>query len=505
MKRWIGVLLAVGAAPEVRADEGPPRPPPVIFFREPDAATARFIQDQLSGQWLGSATRQVRTESRERLAKIGEWTIPYLVEAIHGPKREKANRIRMNCVLALPDVVEGGREDPRILEALLAALRDENVWVRRAALVVLARYRRAQDHAPVRAMLRDPDENRRHQEAAALALGKLPAPGVEADLLEAATRPGAPSRRVTEAALLSAVFATPRAREVCLRQLGEHSPSVRLVAATGLVLRPVPVEDLPALQKRFQGEQDRRVRARLVHAMAAAAWDRAARRAWLFEVARATQEPTEVRVAALLSLSDEPGEPAELKQLRLRDQNDPVYAAMLAAIGAVEAPEAIDPLLQVAGRPGSAYLPIYAVGTLGWVLARSPQAHPREREIFESLANVRTQDAVLRELLDEVRSWNLLKPRPRLAQARRFFARFADPAGLRPWGATPFERALRHANALVLLILGLDDVPDVGSTAKAPSANLPDNKSPSANPDEADLFDYLAAHPLFTAEDLRAG
>jgi len=242
-----------------------------------------------------------------------------------------------------------------------------------------------------------------------------------------------------------------------------------------------------------------------VQALAVAALDRAARRAWLLEVARATREPTEVRAAALLCLADEPGEASELKQLRFRDQNDPVHAATLVAIGAVDAPEAIDELLRVAGRPGSAYLPTYAIGTLGQLVARSPQSHAREREIFEFLAGVRTQDAVARALLDEVRSWNLLKSKARLAQARRFFARFEDPAGLRPWGATPLERALRHANALVLAILGLDDVPEIGSTAKASAPSLPEGRAPTANPDEADLFDYLAEHAFFAAEDLRAG
>ncbi len=489
---WAPCLVPAGEEPEAR-------PPPLIFFRDPDPETARRIQSLVSSKELGSGTRDIRTKARGALAAIGEWTIPTLSESLFGKKRDKANRVRMNSCLSMARVLERGRVDPRLQEALRGAAReDEDSWIRRAALLVLAGFEQEAEGPVLLAALRDTDSARKDQEAAALALAKLDAPGAADALLTELRRPGLPERTLA-ACLLGVVLIAPQAAEsLCSGHLKHDSKVVRLVAATGLCLRPVPAERLPEIQARVRAERDRFVRARLVHALAAVPADADKMREVLVGIAGDLDEKGEVRVAAFLALADsfgpEEGYP-RLKRL-LKPQNDPVYGANLFALARTGADAAIDDLLR-AMNTGSIPQQTYAAGCLAHLVAFAPGK--REREIFSQLTAVqsRAQNDQLKRFLEAILDLN--SPKGRDLRARDLFQKFPDPDGIGLWRDTREGRNLRFVNDLLPAIFDLDDIV---ARQGMDGGVMPDRRT--ASPDEVDLLDFFQEAPYFGPEDFVA-
>ncbi|MGQ0613699.1 MAG: hypothetical protein ACT4PV_08185 [Planctomycetaceae bacterium] len=479
------------------------RPPPLIFFRDPDPETARRIQSLVSSKELGSGTRDIRTKARGALADIGEWTIPALSESLFGKKRDKANRVRMNSCLSMARVLDRGRVDPRLLAALRGAAReDEDFWIRRAALLVLAGFERIEprssDFALLEEALQNPDSARKDQEAAALAMAKLGAPGAAQALLTALDRPGLPERQVA-ACLLGVILVAPQAAESrCSAHLKHDSKLVRLVAATGLGLRPVPAERLADVQARLRVERDRFVRARLVHAIAAVPAEGERIRELLLTTAGDLDEKGEVRVAAFVTLADTFGPEEGYPRLRglLKTQNDPVYGANLFALARTGADAAIDDLLRAA-KAGSIPQQTYAAGCLAHLVAFAPVK--REREIFSQLTAVqsRAQNDQFKRFLEAILDLN--SPKGRELRARDLFQKFPDPDGIGLWTHTRETRGLRFVNDLLPAIFDLDDIV---ARQGMEGGVMPERRT--ASPDEVDLLDFFQEAPYFGPEDVVA-
>ncbi|HEX5138116.1 MAG TPA: hypothetical protein VFY93_14165, partial [Planctomycetota bacterium] len=103
MRRLPALLLVLLAAPGVRAD---PAETPFLVLREPDPETEKEIKrDLITEKSLGGS---VRRQTRETLAKIGPWCVPYLATAL----RKENARIKLNAVLTLAMI-----RDPRGLVA----------------------------------------------------------------------------------------------------------------------------------------------------------------------------------------------------------------------------------------------------------------------------------------------------------------------------------------------------------------------------------------------------
>ena len=107
MRRFAGLLVLLAASPGLRAD---PAETPFLVFREADPETAQRIKrDLIAEKSLGGRAPEMRRETREQIARIGPWCVPFLATAL----RKETPRVRLNVVLALAMI-----RDPRGLPAL---------------------------------------------------------------------------------------------------------------------------------------------------------------------------------------------------------------------------------------------------------------------------------------------------------------------------------------------------------------------------------------------------
>jgi len=503
----LSLLLLAAAAPAPGGEDKAPAPPggappPLVFFRDPDPETKRRIQALLSSKELGSGTRDIRTRARKEVAGVGEWTIPALCESLHGKKRDKANRVRMNVCLAMARVLERGRADSRLLDAIRGAVADdEDHWIRRAALLVLAGFEQAGDHVFLEARLENPDLARKDQEAAALALAKVGDPGAKDPLLLLLGKPDLPERNAAAYLLAFVLVAPEEAGTTCLDKLEHDSKLVRLVAATGLCLRPAAGQGVEKIAARLKVERDKFVRARLVHALAAATSDEERRREALLALAGNLDEKSEVRIAAFLALADAYGPEesyARTKRL-LSPQHDAVYGAALFALARSGADAAVDDLFRVL-KTGSLPHQTYAAGALGHLLAFAPARPRRERDVFRELgaAQARATSDRLKTFLGRLLDLNF--EQGRAERARALFLEYPDPDGNLVWTPTRLDRTMRFVNDLLPPIFELDDL--VGRPEVEGGYIL---KQGAASPDEVDLFDFFQEAPYFGPEDVLGG
>ncbi|MFQ5844103.1 MAG: HEAT repeat domain-containing protein [Planctomycetota bacterium] len=496
---------------------------PVRFFPTPDSETARKIRALV--QHLGGSTVAERRDARAEIGSYGVWAVPTLVDRLAGKRPEKAMRVRMNAVLALSDIM-----DPRSLEALRAAAKDLNPWVRRSAMLVLGHFRRPQDRDRLLAALRDDDPNAKHQVAAAVAVSKL---------LRAApsdrSRPGDPLLREARiplqsrdehyvaGVLLAACVSTPDrpdARQALHRLLEERlthkRPLVRRVAATGLIVRPGTPELLPRLLKRIHKEKDKSVRALLYGAVAALPRTDEVRDV-LLRCACSDKEKDEVRAAAAIGLAEEPPQAHywadEERYRRLRTaarkgRNDDVTGTLLFAWARTGRPEVVDELLKLIPG-GKKYTRFYGMGCLGYLKAyhsgRDGAAEGRAYDIYEAVAGFEkvAKDPRVRRVVGAVkRLWGEAGRKDPAAVFRTLQS--IDRYGL--WSRTPRDRVLARLNARVYEVLELDYVPDIAGErpgASAPGGGAAPQKGGSTQSEEEnDLTDFLRNRPYFEERDL---
>lgn len=491
------VFLALFSLPAgLRAQEAET---PILIFREADAETAREItRDLITSKGLGDNVPRKRLEARERLARIGPWSVPFLADTLAGGRG--SSRIRMNAALSLAIL-----RDPRGLDALRrAAAADEDAWVRRAATLAIGLFQSGRDVDTLRGLLTSPRGGPRY---AAPALAKLRHPKAAAILVASAQPDVLPrSEHDRAAVLLAATIAAPG---VSLVEHLEHDQRlVQEAAATGLTLRPLPAsragEILAALRRtRLTGG----ARVIAIRALGAMERDHAVHAA-LLDIGR-RDGASEERIAALMELD---GRAEDFEALRkayrlLQGRNDPVVAALLLAIARTHQPAAFDDLLGLM-RGGSDFVRFYAGASLLFVSAFDDalDAETRLRLVTAVGSLTGERDAYLGKLGEaaNVVKWALQKP-TLPETARNEFRKLGDPRDLRLFIWTREERTWREVNRLVARILQLDQVLVQFDSARPGRTAEPvmgggeggeeGRKAPSGTNEEQDLFDLLLPPP----------
>ncbi len=147
MRRLAALFVLLAASPALRAEEAET---PFLIFREADPATAeRIDRDLVTEKQLGGMAPAARRQTREELARIGPWCVPFLSTAL---KKESSARIRLNAVIALMLI-----RDPRGLPALRAAAKeDDDISVRRAATLAIGTFECPADFDTLKGLLGAP-------------------------------------------------------------------------------------------------------------------------------------------------------------------------------------------------------------------------------------------------------------------------------------------------------------------------------------------------------------
>jgi HEAT repeat protein len=466
--------------------------PPFLILPTPDPATEKEIRNELVNQKaLGDHVALERVRARERLAYLGPWTVPYLVEAV---LKEKNNRVRMNAVLTLALI-----RDPRGLDALLAAAAgDSDRWVRRAAILALGTFRSEGTADALRRLLDDTKPGA-PRSAAALALAKIRAPAA-AEALPAKAENLPADEHEAAALLLAAAIARPV--EGILERLASSKESRRLVheaAATALTIRPLPAERAKELlaqldRTRFDGT----TRVMIIRALGAIQPRPDEVRAKLIDLARRDNPAAEERIAALLEFEGRAEEYDALKKAysRIEGRNDPLVAVLLFAMARTREPAAFAEVEKVV-RSGPDQMAYYAGASLLHVatfsappldaMTRGRLTKPvrDRRSDWERLAAVADNVAVGRATISD-------------------FRKLDDPRSLHLFDLTPGERPWREVNRLFARIFELDKVLDAFDTARpyrVPESPFgggggggggeTERKAPGGTTEEQDLFDIL--------------
>lgn len=346
MRRLAALFVLIAASPGLRAD---PAETPFLILREPDAETAREItRDLVTEKGLGGDKRR---ETRERLARIGPWCVPYLATAL---RKESSARIRMNAAFALALI-----RDPRGLPALReAAAKDDNLWVRRAATLAVPLFEWKADLETLEKI----PKARAEWRSMAPALARLRHAGAKEILGNVAKK--LPSDEHDAAAIvLSAAIAGADLPFVEL--LEDRRKLVQEAAAAGLAVRPLPPERageiLAALDRSRMGKDARVV---AVRALGAIDPRPDAAQAALVKIACGDGEAAE-RIAALLELRGTPEEfdPLWKAYRQIAGRNDPVVGALLLALARTREGKATEVLID-ATRTGSPFVRFYAGAAL---------------------------------------------------------------------------------------------------------------------------------------------
>ena len=255
-------LAAIAGPPPVLAGDGSGDRP--VFFRQPDAETARDIRKSIERFDLPSA--RDREQARDRLFDIGYWTVEPLVDTVV----HKQASFRSNALLVL-----GRLDDPRALPVARATLRDNVAeWPPAIAALVLGTMRDGDSEAldAFKQALAS-RENEKRKIAVVLALGKLHRvhPGRGAVLIEEVLAAPTATPFVHYAAVLALGFHRNRVSEPApdgngfvpsarLRAaLADPREGMRLSAVLALALSPQD-SFRPVFLERFREDGDKDVR-----------------------------------------------------------------------------------------------------------------------------------------------------------------------------------------------------------------------------------------------------
>jgi len=503
---FVVVLLTALSCP---AGAGDSSTTPLIFFRKPDRATEKRIEDDLiSGNGIGAGTRDQRAKARAQLIVIDAWAVPYLAAALHGRKAQGDAMVRMNAAATLARIL-----DPRALPELRAASRlDKDRWVRRFAMLSLGLYRRAEDIDVLNGILKDRDKRRRDP-AAALALGKVPYSTATNALL---SRLGKPPRdqHLAAALLLAASIRSPETPAGDARFIKHKERLVRRVAAGCLLIRPPTPAQTVELLKVVDDTGDREVREVQYYALGLIPERTDAIRKALLDCAVKTKFKPGARVAALIGLADEWNVRANFGPLHdryraMKGRNDPVVAALLHAMVRTGDPKAIE-ICQKVIRTGSPFLRFYASAALFHRIALAGKEPPPDADQLAGLiAQQSVQDDDLRRLIELVSRWRSppegVTDRRKLA--REGFRELGDPKDLHLFDWDRKERAWTLLNRMIPYVLQLDEqLVDLSAhdTSKTPAPDPGAGKAKSGlgTEEELDLIDFLKEKPYFVPEDL---
>jgi HEAT repeat protein len=471
-------LLA--ASPGLRADEAET---PFLVFREADAPTAKRIQrDLVTEKQLGGRVPDTRRRTREDLARIGPWSVPFLDAGL----RKGTAQIRLNAAITLVLI-----RDPRGLPVLReAAQKDDDISVRRAATLAIGTFECGEDFERLRDL---PEAPRGEWRSAAPALARLRHRHAR-PLLRAKVEPG-PRRsgqhlpkdaHDAAAVVISAAIASPEVWPVDL--LDHEQDLVQEAAAAGLAIRPLPESragELLAALPRTKG----RARVLAIRALGAIAPRPPKVQAELLAIA-CRDGTADERIAALLELE---GQADELDPLlkaygRVAGRNDPVTAVLLFALAKTREEEATRRLRDVL-RTGSPFLRFYAGASLLYLNGSEELRDPIRSEVW-ALGDE------LREIAQRMGGGSETARKAAFAD----LCRIDDPRDLRLFVARE-ERNWHEVNRLLARIFELDEVLTVFDSSRpgrkeesavgGGSGGEEARKAPSVTDAEQDLFDLL--------------
>jgi HEAT repeat protein len=402
VRRLALVFALLAASPALRAD---PAETPFLVFREADPETAEFIKrDLLAEKSLAGRVPETRRQTREEIARIGPWCVPFLVAAL----RKETARIRLNAVLALAMI-----RDPRGLPALReAAAKDDNdKFVRRAATLSIALFEWPKDFETLKGFVATQHGEWR---SIAPALARLRVKEAAALLGVAAARL---PRDEHDAAAIVLASAIAGADVPLVDLLEDRRNLVQEAAAAGLAVRPLAPqragEILAALGRSAMSDDTRVLAIRALGAIDPRPDDA---QAGLMKIACGDGKAAE-RIAALLELRGTADEfdPLWRAYRKLLGRNDPVVAALLLALARTRETKAVETLLDLV-RTEADFLRFYAAAAL--LRANGSAELPdetwkavvglRDMRGFEDLADLaqkmkRTDEAVRRTAARELR------------------------------------------------------------------------------------------------------
>lgn len=476
---------------------------PFLVFREPDPATKKRIQrDLITEKQLAGRVPDVRRATREELAAIGPWCVPFLADALYGRARQSSARIRLNAVIALALI-----RDPRGLDALRgAAAKDDDISVRRAATLVIPLFGcrgeprgRPDDFATLDGILKTP---RGEWRCTAPAIAKLRHRDGPA-FLNAAAEKLPRDEHDAAAILLAAAIAGPDAPLVA--HLEDKADLVQEACAAGLAVRPLPparVGELLAALKRTKLSGTARVLA--IRALGAITPRPPEAQAALLDLA-AGDGPAAERIAAVLELAGRADELDALRKAyrRVAGRNDPIVAALLFALARTRQKEAFDELLGVVQNE-SDQLRFYAAASLLYVCAFEPEIDDPDR-ILAPVAGLKApQMGALAGLATRLRRGKDLDA------VRKDIRGLEDPRDLRLFSCTREERNWLEVNRLLARIFELREVLnqfDSTRPGRVPESALgggtggdETHKAASGSDEEQDLFDLLLPPKLAAPE-----
>lgn len=501
---------------------------PLLIFREPDATTAREIENKLiSQEGIGASKRKPRQDARRQLEEIGAWSVPYLQGAV---ERSVAERVPMNAIMVLARIL-----DPVALPQIRkAANKSRHPFVRQTACLALGVFGQREDRALLGDRLKDRDYRRLHQRAAALGLAKLSRYNVGPYLTPMVTKLPA-DEHTAAAVILAATIALPGfdAR----KKLENRDVLVRRAATVALLARPIAAADAGPLLKRLRRSEDKRLREIQFRAIGAIKERTPEIRKLLLDCAtKEKQHNKPARIAAAIGLASEWGVKDQYKPLRNAyrshaSRNDPLNGALLFALAHTlspkppkppesdqdrkdppkadkRQPDAVDDLLGVA-KDGSEWLACYAVGSLLVYLADCEVSNDKADTILKDIdrSRMRTEDVILSDLLKLARKLSDLQADERRAAARAGLAKIPDPSNLHLWDRTEEGRRWEIVNNDFLpMIFELDALVDYGNplshAEEGPVVTHRARVVPPGEPAEQDLFDFLTEKPYFGPEDL---
>ena len=497
---------------------------PLLIFREPDTTTAKEIENKLiSQEGIGASQRKPRQDARRQLEEIGAWSVPYLQGEV---ERSVGERVPMNAIMVLARIL-----DPVALPQIRkAANKSRHPFVRQTACLALGLFGQREDRALLGDRLQDSDYRRKHQRAAALGLAKLSRYNVGLYLRSMATKLPA-DEHTAAAAILAATIALPRydAR----KHLENRNVLVRRAATVALLARPIAAADAGPLLKRLRRSEDKRLREIQFRAIGAIKERTPEIRKLLLDCAKKEKQHNKpTRIAAAIGLASEWGVKDQYKPLRNAyrshaSRNDPLNGALLFALahtlspklprpkpGEEDAkadkgqPDAVDDLLGVA-KDGSEWLACYAVGSLLVYLAECDVSGDVTDRILLGIdrSRMRTEDAILSDLLKLARKLKGLEADERRAAARAGLAKIPDPSSLHLWDRTEEGRRWEIVNHDFLpMIFELDALVDYGNplshAEEGPVVTHRSREVPPGEPAEQDLFDFLTEKPYFGPDDL---
>jgi len=475
-------VTLLAASPGLR---GEPAETPFLVFREPDPASQKLIERDLTEKKLGGHARDDRRQVREEIARIGPWAVPFLAAAL---AKESSARIRLNAVIALTMI-----RDPRGLPALrTAAEKDGDISVRRAATLAIGLFEWGEDFGRLKGLLATP---RAEWRSIAPALARLRRPEAAA-LLKAATDRLPKDEHDAAAVVLSAAIVGADAPLVDLLEVREKL--VQEAAAMGLVVRPLPPqragEIIAALHRSKLAGSARPLAIRALGAIAPRPADA---RKELLDIACKDGDADE-RIVALLELEGTADEARPLAKAYGRDggRDNPLAAALLLALARTREEKAVERLRSVV-KGGSDFQRFYAAAALLYANGTARLEEEIRLDIASlggDLARLAQQmagsdEAVRKAALGELR----YVVDPRKNNLRLFF-----PPGERNW---------HEVNRLLTRIFALDEVLqqfDSSRPGRTPESALPGggsggdqtHKAPSGTDEEQDLFDLLIPPPV---------